>query len=79
MHIAEGKDVFPSHSFTLLVMQLIHYCVQALGPFNLCAPLLPPPPPAQARVTVATQLNPLSYFFPLTFTVFDKAFLAAMG
>lgn len=32
--------------------------------------------PAQARVT---QLNPLSYFFPLTFTAFDKAFLAAMG
>lgn len=77
--MAEGKDVFPSQSFTLLVMQLIHYCVHALGPFNLCAPLLPSPPPAQARVTVTTQLNPLSYFFPLTFTVFDKAFLAVTG
>lgn len=62
--MVEGKNVFPSNSFTLLVRQLIHYCVQALGPFNLCAPLLPPPP-AQARVTVATQLNPLSYFFSL--------------
>lgn len=61
--MAEGKDVLPFHGFSLLVMQLIHYCVGALGTSDLCAPPLPPPPPAQVRVTVTTHLNPLSYFF----------------
>lgn len=79
MPMAKGRRIFPSPSFTLLVMQLILYCVQALGPFNCelnCFLLLP----QHGHVS----LSQLSWilcptFFPLTLTVFDKAFQAAMG